>query len=140
MPHGKGCISEAKGNWPRLNEALVNQGVLLLRHDLVDDWEYELEQMKREKTGHPLRYPGSLVRFAHGLRVNLHLPFRQLQGFLQALGRFFRILAPDYTTLWHRLCLSEIQLPELDLDETDWTIAVDSTGIKVTDWGEVVDA
>lgn len=136
MPHKKGCISEVKRDWPRYNEALVNQSVLLLRHDWVDGWDEELERMNREKPGRPFRYPESLVRFAQALRVSLRLPFRQLQGFLQALGCFFRIPAPDYTTLWHRLCLSEIQLPELDRDGTDWTIAVDSTGIKVTDRGE----
>jgi len=37
MPHGKGCTSEVKRNWPRYNEVLVSQGVLLLRHDWVDD-------------------------------------------------------------------------------------------------------
>jgi len=136
MPHRKGCISEVKRNWPRLNEAYVCQGVLLLQHDWVGGWNKELERMNRGKRGRPFFFPESLVSFATTLRLTLKRPFRQLQGFLEALASFLDIRVPDYTTLWHRTYQSEIQLPEPELNGTDWTVAVDSTGIKVTDRGE----
>lgn len=136
MPHGCKWTAGVKRDWPRVNEALVSQGVLLLQHDWVDGWDEELERMNREKPGRPFLYPESLVRFACTLKVGLRLPLRQLQGLLQALACFIDIGVPDYTTLWHRLCLSEVQLPEPDLEGTDWAIAIDSTGIKVTDRGE----
>jgi len=92
--------------------------------------------MNRGKRGRPFSFPESLVAFATRLKMVLKLPFRQLQGFLEGLGSFLGIRVPDYTTLWHRLGQSEVRLPEPDLSGTDWTVAIDSTGIKVTDRGE----
>jgi IS5 family transposase len=110
--------------------------VLLLQHDWVDDWDDELERMNKGKSGRPFRYPESLVQFAEILKTVLRLPFRQLEGFLQVLACFFGIKVPDYATLWHRECQSKVQLPGVDLTGFAWTLAVDSTGIKVTDRGE----
>ena len=40
-----------------MNESYVAQGVLLLQHDWVDDWDDELERMNEGKFGRPYRYP-----------------------------------------------------------------------------------
>jgi hypothetical protein len=62
------------------------------------------------------------------------LSYRQLQGYLQALSTFVPGLrSANYTTLWERIS-------QLDLDvlvpENDIVVAVDSTGIKVTNRGD----
>jgi transposase len=114
----------------------VTQGVLLLQHDWVDGWDDELEMMNDRKSGRPYKFPESLIRFAETLKTVLRLPFRQLEGILQALACFLRIEVPDYTTLWHRECQSQVHLPMVDLVGSGWELAVDSTGIKVTDRGE----
>jgi len=136
MPREKGCTPEVIRDWPRLNEAYVSQGVLLLQHDWVDGWMNELDKMNEGKEGRPFLYPESLVRFATTLKHALRLPFRQLQGMLEALANFIDIKAPDYTTLWHRICQSQVRLPRPDLNGSGWTLAIDSTGIKVSDRGE----
>jgi IS5 family transposase len=130
------CTNENIRNWPRINEAYVTQGELLLQHDWVDDWNHELERMNQGKAGRPYLYPESLVHFAEMLKTVLRLPLRQLEGFLQALACFVGFKVPDYTTLWHRECQSRVHLPGVDLVGSGWTLAVDSTGIKVTDRGE----
>jgi hypothetical protein len=119
-----------------VNESYVAQGVLLLQHDWVDDWDDELERMNEGKSGRPYQYPESLIRFAETLQTILRLPLRQLEGFLKALACFIKFQVPDYTTLWHRECQSQEHLPMVDLVGSGWTLAVDSTGIKVSDRGE----
>ena len=44
---------------------------------------------------------------------------------------------PDYTTMWWRVVKVKVHLnPEVNLEKDIITIAVDSTGIKVTNRGE----
>jgi hypothetical protein len=136
MPQNKQYTPEDKRNWFRVNESYVAQGVLLLQHDWVDDWDNELERMNEGKPGRPYRYPESLIGFAETLKTILRLPLRQLEGFLRALACFIDFQVPDYTTLWHRECQSQVRLPRVDLCGSGWTLAVDSTGIKVSDRGE----
>jgi hypothetical protein len=62
------------------------------------------------------------------------LPYRQLQGYLQALSGFVPGLrSANYTTLWERI--SQLDL-NVAIPENDIVVAVDSTGIKVTNRGE----
>ena len=136
MPHKTKCTTEVKRDWPRVNETYVTQRVLLMQHDWVDGWDRELERMNEGKEGRPFLFPESLVRFATMLRTALRLPFRQLQGILDALAGFLAIKVPDHTTLWHRTNRCQVVLPRPDLTGSDWTLAIDSTGIKVSDRGE----
>jgi hypothetical protein len=66
------------------------------------------------------------------------MPYRQMEGFVRKLATFIPSLtAADYTTLFRRIKLLDLSLkvaPE-PLAE-DIIIAVDSTGIKVTNRGE----
>lgn len=64
------------------------------------------------------------------------LPYRQLEGLARGLGKLISIPAPDYSTL-------SLRIPKLDLDlgyepreGEEVVIAVDGTGIKVTNRGE----
>ena len=136
MPQINQCTNENIRNWARINEAYIAQGVLLLQHDWVDDWDDELERMNDRKSGRPFKFPESLIRFAETLKTVLRLPFRQLEGFLQALACFIEFEVPGYTMLWHRECQIQVHLPSVDLFGSGWTLAVDSTGIKVSDRGE----
>jgi hypothetical protein len=64
------------------------------------------------------------------------LPFRQLEGFLRTLSihiKKLKEIIPDFTTIWWRIERMKINLdPKLDPERDDIVIAVDSTGIKVT--------
>jgi Transposase DDE domain len=65
------------------------------------------------------------------------LPYREMEGFLGMFAGHVEMLrVPDYTTMSWWISRISIELdPSVDPDE-DVTIAVDSTGIKVSNRGE----
>ena len=74
--------------------------------------------------------------FLGTLRVVFSLPYRQLEGLARGLGKLISIPAPDYSTL-------SLRIPNLDLppayepkEGKAVVIAVDGSGIKVTNRGE----
>jgi hypothetical protein len=121
-------------NWKEYNERLVQRGEILLAVESLKGWKEELKGMNFKKNGRPFLYPHSLILFLGILRVVFSLPYRQLEGFGRGLGRLLSIPSPDYSTL-------SLRIPKLDLDtgyepRGGVVIAVDSTGIKVTNRGE----
>lgn len=120
-----------------MNEGLVRRGELYLDVAWVDAWDDELRRMNEGKAGRPYGYPESLMVFLRAFRSVLDAPLRQLEGFLRSLGRVApTVRAADYTTIWRRL--ARMEAPSLVLPPGDgpFVVAVDSTGIKVTDRGE----
>ena len=125
-------------NWKEYNEHLVQRGEILLAVESLSGWQEELEEMNLGKNGRPFSYPHSLMLFLGTLRVVFSLPYRQLEGLARGLGKLISIPAPDYSTL-------SLRLPKLNLDPDlgyvpregeEVVIAVDGTGIKVTNRGE----
>jgi len=138
MPQTKGCTSEYKRDWPRYNEALVSRGEILLDLSWVRSWNEELAEMNRGKRGRPFAFPDSLVGFLQGLRAALGVPLRQLEGLLSATSRFLPLKPPDYSTIWHRLRRTDIDLrkPPVGCKGDGWIVSVDSTGVKISNRGE----
>ncbi|HET7344563.1 MAG TPA: transposase [Nitrososphaeraceae archaeon] len=91
------------------------------------------------KEGAKYRYPNSLISLLATVHVYL-LPYRQLEGFLKVMSVHIQELkeVPDYTTMWWRIVRIKVELnSEVNPEKVDViTIAVDSTGIKVTNRGE----
>lgn len=125
-------------DWREYNEQLVQGGAILLAVESLQGRQEELQEMNLGKNGRPFRYPYSLMLFLGTLRVVFSLPYRQLDGLARGLGKLISIPAPDYSTL-------SLRIPKLDLDpDLDYepregeevVIAVDGTGIKVTNRGE----
>ena len=123
-------------NWEEYNEALVKRGSILLDLDFVADWSRELKGMNERKEGARFRYPESFIKLLAVVHAYV-LPFRQLEGFTRALSQYVDGLkAPDYTTIWWRVARMKVDLASsVELDK-DVTIAVDSSGIKVSNRGE----
>jgi hypothetical protein len=125
-------------NWKEYNEALVKRGELLFDTDFLAGWRSELEKMNEGKEGARFAYPNSFLNMLAAIHVYL-LPYRQLEGFVRLFSHHVKELkgnVPDFTTIWWRVAKIEIDLdPKVNPNE-DITIAVDSTGIKVTDRGE----
>ncbi len=123
-------------NWKGYNEALVKRGLILLDLDFVADWSRELKAMNERKEGARYRYPESFVKLLAVVHAYV-LPYRQLEGFMRALSQHVDGLkAPDYTTIWWRVAKMKVDVASnVELDK-DVTIAVDSTGIKVSNRGE----
>ena len=123
-------------NWKEYNEALVRRGAILLDMDFVANWSEELKAMNEGKEGARFRYPESFVKLLAVVHAYI-LPYRQLEGFVRALSQHVDGLkAPDYTTIWWRVSRVEVELDSSIEPDKDVTIAVDSSGIKVSNRGE----
>jgi len=51
----------------------------LLGFDVIDNWDKELGQMNKGKTGEPFHYPDTFVLMLGYAKVYFHLPYRQKQ-------------------------------------------------------------
>ncbi|MGH9920675.1 MAG: IS5 family transposase, partial [Nitrososphaerales archaeon] len=129
-------VTKKKRNWKEYNESLVRRGELLFDTDFLSGWSRELGNLNEGKEGARYRYPSSLVNMLAAIHVYL-LPYRELEGFLRMFaGHVEGLKVPDYTTMWWRISRVNVELdPSVD-KEKDVTIAVDSTGIKVSNRGE----
>jgi hypothetical protein len=131
-------VAKKKRNWKEYNEALVRRGELLFDTDFLSGWGSELRSINRGKEGARYRYPSSLMSMLAAIHVYL-LPYRQLEGFVRTLSGHVEELeggVPDFTTIYHRVSGVDVELdPGVD-PHRDVTIAVDSTGIKVSNRGE----
>ncbi len=121
-------------NWKEYNAQLVRRGEFYLDLECVKNWQRELKQMNRKKSGAPYKYPESFILFASVIYSFFRMPYRQLEGFIDKLGTFVPgLISADYTTLHRRISKSALQIP---IPEDDVVVAVDSTGMKVTNRGE----
>lgn len=123
-----------KRDWKEYNRELVRRGELLLGFDFLENWDRELERMNKGKRGKPFEYPEGFVRFLAPVRVFFHLPYRQEEGFVEALAKFLpELKVPDYSTIYRRVSsfVPEFEQNLSDLDE-EVVIALDSSGMKVT--------
>src|SRR3989337_4466591 len=123
-------------DWKRYNEALVKRGLIFIDMDFVANWSRELKDMNDGKEGGRYRYPESFIKLLSVVHAYV-LPYRQLEGFMRGLSQHVDGLkAPDYTTIWWRVARMKVDLASsVELDK-DVTIAVDSSGIKVSNRGE----
>ena len=121
-------------NWKEYNEKLVRRGELYISLDFLDSWDDELAKMNKGKVGRPFVYPENFMYFLAFIHIAF-LPFRQIEGFLRKLSEFIpKIKSADYSTICKRLKKLDVNLPE-NLGG-DIVVAVDSSGMKVTNRGE----
>jgi transposase len=126
-----------KVNWREYNESLVRRGELLFDTDFLSNWRAELKEMNKGKEGAKYRYPNSLIWLLATVHTYL-FPYRELEGFLRWMSVHIEELnqVPDFTTMWWRVSRIHVELdPSVNLNK-DVTIAIDSTGIKVSNRGE----
>jgi hypothetical protein len=123
-------------DWKRINDGLVKRGEILLDLRILDRWDTELERMNAGKEGGRYEYPDIFVRLLGYMHLLFRLPYRQTEGFLKALNRFDqRIQVPDYSTIDRRVNRLHVKLSEEDYED-DVIIAVDASGIKVSNRGD----
>mgnify|MGYP000590058799 FL=1 len=125
-------------DWSIYHERLVKRGEFYLSLDFIDRWDELLARMNAGKRGRPYQYPEPFIAWMACVHVFLQMPYRQMEGFVRKLATFIPgLTAADSTTLFRR-----IQRPDLSLNITpeilaeDIIVAVDSTGIQVTNRGE----
>jgi Transposase DDE domain len=128
--------------WPSYNRSLVRRGEILFAYDFLDAWDSELARMNENKEGKKYRYPNSFILVIGYIRVYLHLPYRQTEGIIKATGKNIIPNHPSYGQICRRLSRLDIDSSSSriedddDDDYDDIVIAIDSTGIKVTNRGQ----
>jgi IS5 family transposase len=128
-------------NWRRYNESLIRRGEVLLDFDVIDNWDSELEKMNECKEGRKFVYPDSFIKLLGYVRAYFHLPYRQTEGIVRAHASNTLPSIPDYRRICRRINRLDIKIDD-DQDKSslqhddNFVIAIDSTGVKVTNRGE----
>jgi hypothetical protein len=100
--------------------------------------------MNENKKGKPFAFPGSFILAIGYIRVYFHLPYRQTEGIIKATGKSLPN-HPSYGHICKRInrmnvdITGSIRTNDGDGDgdgDDDIIIAIDSTGIKVTNRGQ----
>ncbi len=128
-------------NWRNYNESLVKRGEVLLDFDVIDNWNTELEKMNKEKEGRKFVYPDSFVKLLGYMRAYFHLPYRQTEGVVREHASNTLPSIPDYSNISRRINRLDIKIIDDDitksnLHDDNFVIAIDATGIKVSNTGE----
>ena len=126
-------------NWANYNESLVRRGEILLDFDVVDNWDSELVNMNKHKKGRKFVYPDSFIKLLGYMRAYFHLPYRQTEGVVREHAATTLPSIPDYSRICRRINRLNIKIIDDDnssLHDDYFVIAIDSTGIKVTNRGE----
>ena len=94
--------------------------------------------MNKNKEGNkPYLYPDSFILAIGCIRYYFHLPYRQTEGTIKVSGGRFLPNHPCYEQICKRIDQLNIYDGDVEIDESeDVTIAIDSTGIKVTNRGQ----
>ncbi len=125
-------------DWPSYNRSLVRRGEILFSYDFLDTWDSELARMNENKKGKPFAFPGSFILVVGHIRVYFHLPYRQTEGIIKATGKSLPN-HPSYGHMCKRINRMNVDITgsiRTDDDDDDIIIAIDSTGIKVTNRGQ----
>ena len=125
-------------NWNKYNESLVKRGEILLDFDVIDNWDNELEEMNKGKEGRKFVYPDSFIKLLGYMRAYFHLPYRQTEGIVRAHASNTLPSIPDYSRICRRINRLDIKIDAnySSLHDDNFVIAIDSTGVKVTNRGE----
>jgi hypothetical protein len=129
---------EDKRDWPEYNEKLVRRGELYFSFEFLNSWSEDLARMNRGKVGRRYLFPEPFIQQLMMLHTIFRVSYRSLEGMVRKLATFFPMISPiDYTTIWKRGTAFDIKLSDT-IAESDEpvVIAIDSSGIKVTNRGE----
>jgi len=125
-----------KEGWKAYNEKLVRRGELMFDVEFVKHQDKELVKLNKKKRGRPYDYPDSLFKFCMVLYHLFNQRYRQVEGLLKKLSILVPGLpAPDFSTPCRRFKKIDLKIP-LPKDDEPFVVAVDSTGVKVTNRGD----
>src|SRR6478609_5706121 len=129
--------------WSAYNQSLVRRRELLIGFDVIDNWDSELKEMNKDKVGEPFQYPNTFLLLLGYAKVYFHLPYRQTkEGIAKGYAKGKIPSIPDYTTISRRINRLNIKVEDATITNNESIkdnyiiIAIDSTGIKVTNRGQ----
>jgi len=128
-------------NWKNYNESLIRRGEVLFDFDVIDNWYIELKEMNKNKEGIKFVYQDSFIKLLGYMRAYFHLPYRQTEGVVSEHASNTLPSIPDYNNISRRINKLDIKISsdygiKSNLHDDNFVIAIDSTGIKVTNRGE----
>ena len=123
------------GNWPAYDRALVQRGdiTVWLAPDAIATWE----AVGVGKRGGQRQYSDLAIETALTLRLIVHLPLRQTEGFLTSIFGMLglELSTPDHTTLSRRGQHLDLTLRRAPAG-AGLHLMVDSTGLSIVGEGE----
>jgi len=126
--------------WSKYNQSLVRRGEILLGFDVINNWDAYLKEMNKDKIGEPFQYPNTFLLLLGYAKVYFHLPYRQTEGIAQGHAKGKVPSIPDYTTISRRINRLDVKIEDnnksKEFEDDYLIIAIDSTGIKVTNRGQ----
>jgi hypothetical protein len=124
-------------HWPSYNQSLVRRGEILFAYDFLDIWDDNLNRMNENKKGKPYSYPDSFILVIVYMRIYFHVPYRQTEGIIKATGKNLPN-HPSYSQICRIRELNQLDISSNRLvdDDDGIIIAIDSTGIKITNRGQ----
>ena len=125
--------------WSAYNQSLVRRGEILIGFDVINNWDTELKEMNKDKVGEPFSYPDTFLLLLGYAKVYFHLPYRQTEGIAQGHAKGKVPSIPHYTTINRRINKLDIKIKDntsKEFEDDYFIIAIDSTGIKVTNRGQ----
>jgi hypothetical protein len=120
--------------WNEYNEKLIRRGEIFISSDVIKSWNKELVVMNRNKRGRRYQFPDSFMKILGYVRVYFGLPYRQTEGLIRTYHTMVPSV-PDYTAIHKRINKLDIGIKPIS-SKGYIILAVDSTGIKVTNRGE----
>ena len=93
--------------------------------------------MTKDKIGEPFHYPNTFLLLLGYAKAYFHLPYRRTEGIAQGHAKGKVPSIPNFTTINRRINRMDIKIKDKSKQfENDYiVIAIDSTGIKVTNRG-----
>ena len=112
----------------------------MLGFDVINNWDTELKEMNQGKVGEPFHYPNTFLLLLGYAKAYFHLPYRQTEGITQGHAKGKVPSIPNYTTINRRINRLNIKIKDTtenkEFEDEYIVIAMDSTGIKVTNRGQ----
>jgi len=110
--------------------------------DVIDNWDTDLQEMNKDNVDEPFHYPNTFLLLLVYAKAYFHLPYRQTEGIAQGHAKGKVPSIPDFTTI----CKKRIDKLNISIDvdkdkvskDEYIVIAIDSTGIKVTNRGQLM--
>ena len=124
----------AEKDWKKYNRNLVKRGEIWVSRDVLQKIKEKDEE--ENKRGRPYKYKSIFIKFILILRYMFNLPYRQTEGFIRGIFKWFNIDIPNFRTICYRNKKMEIEYEMSGEIRDNAVIVIDSTGMKVTNRGD----
>ena len=131
---------EPRRDWKEYNQKQVGRGEILIPANLLPAWVGGLDQLNKDKVGHPFIYPDILLEALGFWKCFCKMDYRTVQGICRQLAMLLNWPAsPHFSTISRRLlALGKVHYMKRDKVKAGKTVyaVFDGTGVKVCNRGE----